>query len=87
MKIIILSNSTWNIYNFRKDIIDFYLKKNNEIYVIAPNNFDLQKKIRDIKLIDIKLNNTNLFYDIIYIFRLLYIFKTIKPDIILSYNI
>lgn len=87
MKIVILSNSTWNIYNFRKDLLKFFLEKGDEIYVIAPDNYNLKQKIKRINLINIRLNNTNIYYDIIYIIRLFFIFKSIKPDIILSFNI
>ena len=44
MKIVILSNSTWNIYNFRKDLLKSFLEKGNEIYVIAPDNNNLKQK-------------------------------------------
>ena len=87
MKIVILSNSTWNIYNFRKDLLKSFLEKGNEIYVIAPDNNNLKQKINKINLINIRLNNTNIFYDIIYILRLFFLFKSIKPDLILSFNI
>ena len=87
MKILFLSNSTWNIYNFRRDLIDHLNKDNNEIHIFAPDDYNLKEKIKNIKLIKIKLNNTNYFYDFIYIIRLIFIFLILKPDIILSYNI
>ena len=37
MKIILISNTSWNLFNFRKELIDF-LNKKNDIFLVAPKD-------------------------------------------------
>lgn len=87
MKIILLSNNTWSIYNFRKEIISYFITKGYKVYVYAPDDFNLNSKIDNIKVINTKLKNKNSFIDFYYIIRLIYYLIRIKPSIVLSYHI
>lgn len=87
MKILFLSNSTWNIYNFRYDLIMSFINNGDEVSVIAPDDINLKSKIANIKTKNINLKNQNTFLDIFYIIKVTYYILKLKPDIILSYNI
>ena len=87
MKILFLSNSTWNIYNFRYDLIENFIHNGNDVYVLAPDDIKLKSKIPYINVKNIELKNKNIFLDILYIFKITFHILKIKPDVILSYNI
>ena len=43
MKILIASNSCWNLYNFRKDLISTLISKKYKIIIAAPYDEYLSK--------------------------------------------
>lgn len=90
--IAIISNTTWNIYNFRKNILRKLTEKNYIIYVIAPVDQYIHYKDEFPELIHIPLKNldrdsTNPFKDLALIIELIQIYKKIKPDILLHYTV
>ena len=90
MKILILSNSCWNIFNFRYPLIKNFIKKKYEIYIIAPEDKYLQKlTYLGIKVIPNQLNPSGL--NPISEFRTLFKYfikiKKNKPDLILTFTI
>ena len=90
MKIVIISNSTWNIYNFRSELIKHFIEKKYTIYVYAPiDNYYLNLKKIGCNVINIKMNknNINIFSDMIYLFKILNLYKKIEPDYVLSFTI
>ena len=91
MKILFVSNSVWNIYNFRLPIIKLLIKKKYRIEVLTKqDNFYTQKlkkigcHIHDIKLVK---NRISFFNDLLFIFKLLKFYYKIKPDIVLHFTI
>jgi glycosyltransferase involved in cell wall biosynthesis len=88
-KIIITSNSFWNLYNFRKSLI-LELKKKFIIILVAPNdkyrNFFEKKKITT-KLIKFNRRDINLFSFFFYILNFLKLVLKEKPDLLLLYTI
>ena len=90
MKIIIIVNTSWNIYNFRKDLLISLINIGHEVIAIAPYD-DYVKNIEalGIKCINIKINQqgTNPFSDCLLIYNYFKIFKNQKPDLILGYTI
>jgi len=90
MKILIIVNTSWNIYNFRKDLLISLIKKGHDVIAIAPYD-DYVKNIEalGIKCINIKINQqgTNPFSDSFLIYNYFKIFKNKKPDLILGYTI
>ncbi|MEQ9216846.1 MAG: glycosyltransferase family 4 protein [Cyclobacteriaceae bacterium] len=90
MKIAIIINTSWNIYNFRKGLIDHFMAQGHQIIAIAPRD-DYSQKLVDLGCsyyaLDFPGTSTNPVTDLSLIWRLYGILKTSKPDIILTYTI
>ena len=90
MTIIISINTTWNIYNFRKGILEALLSKGYEVIALATTDvFTANLEAMGVKCIPIKINSKgiNPFADIYLIRNYYSVFKRHKPDVILSYTI
>ena len=88
VKILILANSLWNVYNFRYDLIRKLIQEGYEIYIIAPIDLDKNNISKlNSKIIDIELKNKNIIKDLFYFFKIAFYFKNIKPDFVLTFNI
>jgi glycosyltransferase involved in cell wall biosynthesis len=88
--IIILSSTSWSIYNFRSGLIKSLIKDGYNVYTISK--FDRYvEKLKDIGCnnININFNNSskNPIHDFILLIKYLYIFLRINPKFILSFNI
>jgi glycosyltransferase involved in cell wall biosynthesis len=90
MKIAIVINTSWNIYNFRMGLINALLQEGMEVYAIAPED-SYSHILRETKCkfepISIDNTGTNPFNDCTLIYELYKIYKRIKPDIILHFTI
>jgi len=89
MKIAIVINTAWNIYNFRIGLIDFLESKGMEVVTIAPED-DFSKKLAErVSYYPIYMDQkgTNPFSDLLLIFRLYNLYKKVSPDCILHYTI
>lgn len=90
MNIFFLSNSSWNLYNFRLNLILSLLEKKNKIYILAPRDY-YSKKLENIGCDFIEINFKSRSKSIISNLNILYkyfiIINKIKPEIILSYTI
>ena len=90
MKIAVVLNTSWNIYNFRKGLILSLMDKGNEVITIAPKD-KFTYKLMDMgcRHIPVKMDSrgANPIKDFLLIWELYYIYKKIKPDIILHYTI
>lgn len=90
MKILFLTNTCWNIYNFRLELIKSLQDLNYEIFVAAPKDkYTYALLDNNIKLYDVNMNanKTNIIDDISLIIQYRNIYKSIRPDIVLSYTI
>ena len=90
MKILISINSAWNVYNFRTNLIKKLLELNNEVIILAPHDYCVDKlKIIGCKYIkvDIKRKSINVFTNLILLYQYIKILNKLKPDILLLYTI
>lgn len=91
-KIVIVVNTTWNIYNFRMNILNILTHNDFEIYVVAPVDEYISYKenfpeITHIPMKHLGRDSTNPIKDIRLFFELKNIYKNLKPDIILHYTV
>ncbi len=90
MKIAVVLNTSWNIYNFRKGLVTSLIDKGNEVFAIAPKD-TYSEKLEELgcKYIPVKMDSrgANPLKDFLLILELYGIYKRIKPDVILHYTI
>jgi glycosyltransferase involved in cell wall biosynthesis len=90
MKIAIVLNTSWNIYNFRMNFVKTLLDKGFEIHTIAPHD-SYTHYLEEVGCMhhDIKMDSrgVNPVKDTALFFELLSIYKKLKPDLILHYTI
>ena len=91
MKIALVANSTWNIYNFRLNVIDKLLDEGHDVVVIAPIDEYLEykekyPKVRHFSLRSLDRDSTNPIKDLILIAELYKKYLTLKPDLVLHYT-
>jgi glycosyltransferase involved in cell wall biosynthesis len=90
MKIAIVLNTSWNIYNFRMNFIKTLLSKGYEVHTIAPHD-DYTKLLQNAGCIhhNVKMDSrgVNPIKDTALFFELLSIYKKLNPDVILHYTI
>ena len=89
--IALVANSTWNIYNFRLNLIDKFLAEGMDVVVIAPVDEYLTYKeqyptVRHYGLRMMDRDSTNPIKDIFLLLELVRKYKKIKPDIILHFT-
>ena len=98
-KIILSSNSSWNLYNFRINLIKKFLYEDYEVYVVAKED-KYSSKLKNIGCYFIPLfienrsfSITNNLYLIYQYFKIFYRIKpqyyfgfTIKPNIIANFS-
>ena len=90
MKIAIVLNTSWNIYNFRLGLVKALLAEGHEVVAIAPADEYTSKLVKAGCLYEeVKMDSrgANPIKDLSLIFELFRIYKRQKPDIILQYTI
>lgn len=89
-KIIIISNTAWNIYNFRMGLIKAFKKEDYDVLALAPRDryADLIEKEGTLYR-EIVINNkgTNVIEDLGLILEFYRILKSERPDVVLAYTI
>ncbi len=90
MRIAIVLNTSWNIYNFRMNFVQALREQGHEIHTIAPED-DYTPLLRKAGCIHHKVKmdsrGANPIKDSALIFELYSIYRKVKPDIILHYTI
>jgi glycosyltransferase involved in cell wall biosynthesis len=91
MKIALVANSTWNIYNFRQNVINKLLSEGHEVTVIAPIDeyLDYKDKYSNVKHFGLKTlgrDSTNPFRDLLLILELIRRYSQVKPDLVIHYT-
>ena len=90
MKIAIVLNTSWNIYNFRRGLINSLIDKGNQVITIAPKD-QYTSKLTEMgcEHIPVKMDSrgANPIKDFLLILELFWIYKKVKPDVILHYTI
>lgn len=89
--IAIVANSTWNIYNFRLNIIKKLLDEKWRVIVIAPLDEYIKYKelfptVKHIPLQNLQRNGKSPVDDIKLLFELKTIYQRLKPDLVLHYT-
>ena len=90
LKIAIVVNSSWNIYNFRKGLVLKFLEEGGKVIAITPSDaYDERISTWGVTHIPVQLESSglNLAKDLTYLRKLKQIFRSEKPDIILSFTI
>lgn len=90
MRIAIVLNTSWNIYNFRMNFIQSLLKQGYEVHTIAPED-SYTPLIRQAGCVHHKVKmdsrGANPVKDSALIVELFGIYRKVKPDVILHYTI
>lgn len=90
MKVAIVLNTSWNIYNFRLNFVKALLEKGYEVHTVAPHD-NYTQNLQEIGCIhhDVKMDSrgANPIKDIALTFELWGIYRKVRPDIILHYTI
>jgi glycosyltransferase involved in cell wall biosynthesis len=89
--IALVANSTWNIYNFRLNLIDKFIAEGMDVVVIAPVDEYLTykekyPKVRHYGLRFLDRDSTNPVRDILLLLELVRKYKKIKPDVLLHFT-
>jgi len=90
MKIAIVLNTSWNIYNFRMGLVQALLSEGHTVTAIAPKDeytHYLKKAGCSFEEITMDSRGANAIKDLGLIFELFGIYRKIKPDVILQYTI
>ncbi len=90
MKIAVVLNTSWNIYNFRKGLITSMIDKGNQVITIAPKDTYTYKLTEmGCRHIPVKMDSRGAspIKDFLLILELYFIYKKVKPDVILHYTI
>jgi len=91
-KIALVANTTWNIYNFRLNIIRKLRDEGHEVIVMAPVDkyISYQRKIQGVThypIHTLRRDSINPVRDIQLTSELLQLYKTHKPDLIIHYTV
>jgi len=90
MRIAIVLNTSWNIYNFRMNFVRTLLEKGHEVHTIAPED-EYTHLLSEAGCIHhrVKMDSrgANPVKDSALIFELFMIYRRVKPEIILHYTI
>lgn len=91
-RILVVANTTWNIYNFRLNIIRKLLDEGFEVIVMAPVDkfiFYTEKmpQVHHIPLHHLYRDSVNPIQDMRLFFELLKVYRKYKPDLILHYTV
>ncbi len=91
-KIAIVANTTWNIYNFRLNIIRKLISEGHEVIVMAPVDkfITYTETIREVTHIPIRhldRDSVNPIQDLRLMFELVRLYRKHKPDLVLHYTV
>lgn len=89
-KIIFIANTSWYLWNFRKNLMRALQKEGFELYALAPRDQYsdlLAKEFTFIELHKLDRGGMNPFRDIAFCFELRRIYKKIQPGIVLHFTI
>ncbi|KAA3439874.1 glycosyltransferase family 4 protein [Rufibacter hautae] len=90
MRIAIVINKSWNIFNFRLSLVKALLAAGHEVVAIAPEDAYSAKLVAEgCQFVPLPLESkgTNPFKDMLLVRKFLKAYKSVKPDVILQYTI
>jgi len=90
-RIALVANTTWNIYNFRLNLIKKLIEEGNQIFVIAPldeyiNYKDKFPGVTHVPLKNLDRGKTSPIKDMRLVFELRKIYKSLNLDLIVHYT-
>ncbi len=90
MKVAVVLNTSWNIYNFRMSLVKSLLEKGHEVHTIAPVD-EFTKHLTSAGCIhhNVKMDSrgANPIKDVALIFEFTSIYKRVNPDVVLHFTI
>jgi len=90
MKIAICINTSWNIYNFRRGLIDHFLERGDEVLAMAPYD-EYSEKLVEIgcayEQVEMSASGLNPVKDFQVYLNIRAVLKKHQPDVLLSYTI
>lgn len=91
MKLIFCGNTAWGMYNFRKPVLEYFLKKGIEVIVITPEDSIFQEQIKSLGCkcitIDMEAKGNNPIKDLNSMWQIREILKQEKPACCFFYTI
>lgn len=89
--IALVANSTWNIYNFRQNLIDRFIREGYEVYVIAPVDeyIAYREKYSEVRHFNLRMmdrDGMNPFRDILLVLELIRRYRKLSPDVVLHFT-
>jgi len=90
MKIVLFSNTSWSLFNFRKNLIKSLVEKGYNVTLISSKDKyiqELEKISVNIKILDFETRGVNLFKELFLISNIINLYKEIKPDLIFHFTI
>lgn len=89
-KIAIVINTSWNIYNFRANLIKALQAAGMQVYAIAPQD-EYSARLEQAGCtyipLDLKSHGSNPLHELQVVYRLYRVYKSIGPDVVLHYTI
>jgi glycosyltransferase involved in cell wall biosynthesis len=90
MKIVLIGNTSWSMYNFRSELIKNLIKSKIRVYVLSPNDSyssELKKLGADWRNIHISSRGKNPIRELITAYQIYKEVKKIRPDWVINYTI
>lgn len=90
MKIAIVLNTSWNIYNFRMGLVRSFLQQGHDVYTIAPRDrYSRLLEEQGCHYVEVRMDSrgANPLKDMALIGELYRIYKRVRPDVILHFTI
>lgn len=90
LRVAIVLNTSWNIYNFRMNFVKSLLEQGHEVHTVAPHDEYTRKLIEAGCMhhtVYMDSRGANILKDLALVAELASIYSKIKPDVILHYTI
>lgn len=90
MKVAIVLNTSWNIYNFRLNFVKTLIAQGHEVHTVAPHD-DFTEKLVEVGCVhhDVRMDSrgANPIKDSALVFEFFLIYRRMRPDVVLHYTI
>jgi glycosyltransferase involved in cell wall biosynthesis len=91
-RIAVVANTTWNIYNFRLNIVRKLLHEGHEVIVMAPldryiSYLDIVENVTHVPIRQLRRKGVNPIQDLLLWIELSILYRRYKPDLILHYTV
>lgn len=88
-KVVLCANSSWYIYNFRRNTIKAFIREGHQVVVVAPQDesskFFTELGVKHYKF-SLNPNGTNPFTEMWVIFKLITLYLHIKPNFVMNFT-